>query len=157
MGPPRLSNLSPIVRTGALIADPGDDPSQSAAAHSPGDPASSITATRPTCAPNASRDSSSMSPPQHCTTAGRNRSPTRLSPGDTIRYVAKIEHLDDAGASISGRVLATGDDLVAEIEMMFSHIDKNLAGIEFPEHNFVFTEQFTELVKMFKLDPTVKI
>ena len=29
---------------------------------------------------------------------------------------------------------------------MFSHIDQNMAGLKFPEHNFVFTEQFTELL-----------
>ena len=49
------------------------------------------------------------------------------------------------------------DELVAEIEMMFSHIDKNLAGMEFPEHNFVFTEQFTELLKTYRIDANVKI
>jgi hypothetical protein len=32
---------------------------------------------------------------------------------------------------------------------MFSHIDQNMAGMKFPEHNFVFTEQFTELLKGF--------
>ena len=34
--------------------------------------------------------------------------------------------------------------------MMFSHIDQNMAGLEFPEHNFVFTEQFTELLKTYR-------
>ena len=34
---------------------------------------------------------------------------------------------------------------------MFSHIDQNMAGLEFPEHNFVFTEQFTELLKTYSL------
>ena len=28
--------------------------------------------------------------------------------------------------------------MIAEIDLMFSHIDQNLAGIEFPEENFVF-------------------
>ena len=79
-----------------------------------------------------------------------------VRPGDTIHYLAKIEHLDEHGASISGKVMA-GQDLVAEIEMMFSHIDKNLAGIEFPEHNFVFTEQFTELLKTYRFHADVKI
>ena len=79
-----------------------------------------------------------------------------VRPGDTILFIAKIEHLDEHGASISGKVQC-GDDLVAEIEMMFSHIDKNLAGIEFPEHNFVFTEQFTELIKAYRLNSTVKL
>ncbi len=60
------------------------------------------------------------------------------------------------GASITGTVKVE-DELVAEIELMFSHIDKNMAGREFPEHNFVFTEQFTELLKTYKFRNTVKI
>ena len=40
---------------------------------------------------------------------------------------------------------------------MFSHIDQNLAGLEFPEHNFVFTEQFTELLKSYRVDTKVKL
>ncbi len=76
-----------------------------------------------------------------------------VRPGDTIQFAAKIEQLSEAGASINGRV-TTGGELVAEIEMMFSHIDQNLAGIEFPEHNFVFTEQFTELLKTYRINTT---
>jgi 3-hydroxyacyl-[acyl-carrier-protein] dehydratase len=72
-----------------------------------------------------------------------------VRPGDTIAYRATIEQLSEQGASISGRV-TVGDDLVAEIELMFSHIDQNLAGLRFPEHNFVFTEQFTELLKAYR-------
>lgn len=79
-----------------------------------------------------------------------------VRPGDTLRFIAKIEQLDEHGASISG-IVKVEDELVAEIEMMFSHIDKNLAGIEFPEHNFVFTEQFTELIKTYRLGATVRI
>jgi hypothetical protein len=40
---------------------------------------------------------------------------------------------------------------------MFSHIDKNLAGASFPEHNFVFTEQFTELLKTYKLNAGITL
>jgi 3-hydroxyacyl-[acyl-carrier-protein] dehydratase len=79
-----------------------------------------------------------------------------VRPGDTLRFIAKIDSLDEHGASINGLV-KVDNDLVAEIEMMFSHIDKNLAGIEFPEHNFVFTEQFTELIKTYKLGGTIKL
>ena len=79
-----------------------------------------------------------------------------VRPGDTIEYSAKIDQLNVQGASISGTVRAAGE-LVAEIELMFSHIDQNLAGLEFPEHNFVFTEQFTELLKTYKLSASVAI
>ena len=46
---------------------------------------------------------------------------------------------------------------MAEIELMFSHIDQNMSGIKFPEHNFVFTEQFTELLGNYKLTSTVTL
>src|SRR6185437_10254932 len=79
-----------------------------------------------------------------------------VRPGDTITYSAKIEQLNEQGASIQGTV-TVDQDKVADIELMFSHIDQNLAGLEFPEHNFVFTEQFTELLKSFKLATPVAI
>jgi 3-hydroxyacyl-[acyl-carrier-protein] dehydratase len=79
-----------------------------------------------------------------------------VRPGDTIAFTAKIEQLSEQGASISGTV-TVGNDKVADIELMFSHIDQNLAGLEFPEHNFVFTEQFTELLKTYRLSANVAL
>jgi 3-hydroxyacyl-[acyl-carrier-protein] dehydratase len=77
-----------------------------------------------------------------------------VRPGDMLAYSARIVHLTEAGASISGTVrLGAGDDapLVAEIELMFSHIDKNLSGAAFPEHNFVFTQQLlTQLLNSYR-------
>src|SRR4051794_36230088 len=76
-----------------------------------------------------------------------------VRPGETITYAARIEQLSEQGASIAGTVTASASgtnaapEKVADIELMFSHIDQNMAGVEFPEHNFVFTEQFTELLK----------
>ena len=81
-----------------------------------------------------------------------------VRPGDTIRFSAKIDQMSEQGASITGTV-TTGPnhDLVADIELMFSHIDQNLAGLRFPEHNFVFTEQFTELLKTYRDGADVRI
>lgn len=79
-----------------------------------------------------------------------------VRPGETITYSAKIDQLSEAGASISGTVTAEGE-LVADIEIMFSHIDKNMSGIAFPEHNFVFTEQFTELLKNFRTSSAITL
>ena len=76
-----------------------------------------------------------------------------VRPGDTLYYFARISQLNEAGASIEGIVRAGADDsapLVAEIELMFSHIDKNLAGAAFPEHNFVFSDQFRDLLKTYR-------
>lgn len=81
-----------------------------------------------------------------------------VRPGDTITYSARIDQLSEQGASISGTVTAgLNKDLVAEIELMFSHIDQNLAGLRFPEHNFVFTEQFTELLKTYRDQADIRI
>jgi 3-hydroxyacyl-[acyl-carrier-protein] dehydratase len=79
-----------------------------------------------------------------------------VRPGDTIVFRATIDQLSEQGASITGRV-TVGEELVAEIELMFSHIDQNMAGLEFPEHNFVFTEQFTELLKGYRTQSNVTI
>ena len=74
-------------------------------------------------------------------------------PGTTIRHTAEITSLDERGSSTQGTVelLDPADPsaepkLLATIEMMFSHIDKNMAGLEFPEENFVFTDQFMDLL-----------
>ena len=79
-----------------------------------------------------------------------------VRPGDTIEFRAKVDQLSEQGASTSGTVTC-GGELVGEIEMMFSHIDQNMAGLEFPEHNFVFTEQFTELLKGYRAGGAVTI
>ena len=62
-------------------------------------------------------------------------------PGQQIRYEALIEQLTDSAASTTGRILC-GDELVGEVDLVFSHIDRNLSGLDFPEENFVFTEEF---------------
>ncbi len=85
-----------------------------------------------------------------------------VRPGETIVFAAKIEQLNEHGASISGTVTVAGQadgasNLVAEIELMFSHIDKNMSGMQFPEHNFVFTEQFTELLKTYRTNADIAI
>ncbi len=73
-------------------------------------------------------------------------------PGFTIRHTAAIDRIDDSGAFTTGRSdlidPATGRAKpLAEIELMFSHIDQNRAGLSFPEHNFVFTSQFMDLIR----------
>jgi len=60
-----------------------------------------------------------------------------VRPGDTIKLDAKIESIIHEAASTSGKITCE-DKLIAEIDLMFSHIDQNLAGKEFPEENFVF-------------------
>lgn len=72
-------------------------------------------------------------------------------PGFAIRHAATLERINESGASTSGVVElvdpATGSARpLATIDLVFSHIDQNRAGIEFPDHNFVFTSQFMDLL-----------
>ncbi len=76
------------------------------------------------------------------------------TPGYTIRHTATITHLDERGASTTGSVHlidpanpSAEPREIATIDMMFSHIDQNMQGLEFPEENFVFTDQFMDLLK----------
>jgi 3-hydroxyacyl-[acyl-carrier-protein] dehydratase len=74
------------------------------------------------------------------------------APGYTLRYTATIQQMDKAGASTAGVVelvdAATGAARqIGSIDLMFSHIDQNMAGTEFPEHNFVFSDLFKTLLE----------
>ena len=68
-----------------------------------------------------------------------------VRPGDTLILETAIESLADEAASTTGKITC-GDKLIAEIELMFSHIDQNLAGKQFPKENFVFTDTFRSLL-----------
>jgi 3-hydroxyacyl-[acyl-carrier-protein] dehydratase len=70
-------------------------------------------------------------------------------PGQTLRYTATMDRMDDAGATTLGvvhlRTNDPGDDAwheVGIINLMFSHVDQNMSGLDFPEENFVFGENF---------------
>jgi 3-hydroxyacyl-[acyl-carrier-protein] dehydratase len=76
------------------------------------------------------------------------------TPGTTLRYTATIQQMDRMGASTQGQVelldharSADGFVQIGRIDLMFSHIDQNMAGVEFPEHNFVFGESFKTLLR----------
>ena len=79
-------------------------------------------------------------------------------PGHTIKYTAAIEQIDTTGARTTGVVElidpATGSiQPMAGIDLMFSHIDRNRAGLSFPEHNFVFTDLFMDLLRQSGFPP----
>ena len=76
-----------------------------------------------------------------------------VRPGDSLRLSTKIESIADEAASTTGTITCS-DKLIAEIDLMFSHIDQNLAGKEFPKENFVFTDMFKSLLQgsVFKTD-----
>jgi len=69
-----------------------------------------------------------------------------VKPGDTLKIEAKIESIAPEAAGTTGKITRQ-DKLIAEIDLMFSHIDKNLGGKKFPEENFVFTDTFKSLMQ----------
>lgn len=68
-----------------------------------------------------------------------------VCPGDQITYQAQIESIAPEAAATQGTVLKNGEP-IGEVNLLFSHIDQNLAGTKFPEENFVFTGQFERLI-----------
>jgi 3-hydroxyacyl-[acyl-carrier-protein] dehydratase len=77
-----------------------------------------------------------------------------VQPGDTITVHAEVDSITSEAASTSGKILR-GEELIAEISLMFSHIDKNLTGKQFPQENFVFTDMFKSLLTGF-IDKTTE-
>lgn len=69
-----------------------------------------------------------------------------VRPGDSLRIEAQISSIAPEAASTSGCILRD-DRRIAEIDLMFSHVDQNLAGKKFPEENFVFTGLFASLLR----------
>lgn len=69
-----------------------------------------------------------------------------VKPGDTLNLEAKIESITAEAASTTGKITC-GEKAIAEIDLMFSHIDRNIGGKEFPDENFVFTDTFKSLMR----------
>ncbi len=77
------------------------------------------------------------------------------TPGCTLRYTATIEQFTAAGASTTGIVeliepTAKGEpkaEVIGQIDLIFSHLDQNMGGVEYPEENFVFSESFKTLME----------
>ena len=78
-----------------------------------------------------------------------------VRPGDTITLHAQIESISPEAASTTGQI-RRGEEVIAQISLMFSHIDNNLAGKQFPEENFVFTDMFNSLLTGFVESERVK-
>jgi 3-hydroxyacyl-[acyl-carrier-protein] dehydratase len=76
-----------------------------------------------------------------------------VRPGDQLEYEATIEHIDDSAAATTGVIRRNGQPF-GQIDIVFSHIDQNLSGLKFPEHNFVFTPEFRRLLSTYQADLT---
>lgn len=77
-----------------------------------------------------------------------------VTPGSVLRYTATMERFDTTGAATKGIVELIQPSAgpftsteIGKIDLMFSHLDQNMAGAEFPKHNFVFSESFQTLLR----------
>lgn len=71
-----------------------------------------------------------------------------VRPGDQLHLEAVVDNIADEAASIKGTIRCQ-ETVIADITMMFSHIDQNMAGLEFPEENFVFNDQFMSMLQTY--------
>ncbi len=79
-----------------------------------------------------------------------------VRPGETLRYAADIEQITESAASTVGKI-TIGDTLIGEVDIVFSHIDQNMSGLQFPEENFVFTPEFRSLLNTYRTDAGQRI
>ena len=72
-------------------------------------------------------------------------------PGQQLRYEAVVESITDQAATTTGTIYCDGHPF-GQVDLMFSHIDQNVSGLNFPAENFVFTEEFKNLLSMYRID-----
>ena len=65
--------------------------------------------------------------------------------GERLVYEAEVLHLRPEGAAVACKVLV-GDEVTAQAEIFFAHLDQNRAAAIFGEHNFVFGGEMRALV-----------
>lgn len=65
-------------------------------------------------------------------------------PGDQLKYVARIESIDEDAAATTGEVFIN-DRRIGTVELLFSHVNRTRGPTGMPDHNFVFTDQFMRL------------
>ena len=74
-----------------------------------------------------------------------------VRPGERITYDATVEQITPEAAMTVGKITVDGE-AVGEVDIVFSHIDNNMSGLQFPEENFVFTEDFKSLLRTYNVE-----
>ncbi|MCE9532939.1 MAG: beta-hydroxyacyl-ACP dehydratase [Planctomycetes bacterium] len=69
--------------------------------------------------------------------------------GEQLTLTAVITTLREEGASIDGRI-HVGEELIAEVEIFFAHLDQARSGAIFGDRNFVFSGELKNLVGLAK-------
>ncbi|MCH7700332.1 MAG: beta-hydroxyacyl-ACP dehydratase [Planctomycetes bacterium] len=72
-----------------------------------------------------------------------------VRPGDQLRYDAELESIADAGAVTRGVVSKNGVEM-GRVDLMFSHVGSGGMDPPLPEHNFVFGDQFMNLLQTYR-------
>jgi 3-hydroxyacyl-[acyl-carrier-protein] dehydratase len=68
-------------------------------------------------------------------------------PGEQLTYTATMLDLNDTGARVAGTA-QSGNELVAEAEIMFAHVSAAQLPLGLPDTKFVFSGELTHLLKM---------
>ncbi len=73
-------------------------------------------------------------------------------PGQTIRFEARLDRIDKTGAATQGIVYRlappkTDFQPIGRIDLMFSHVDRSNSDLDFPDENFVFSENFRTILR----------
>jgi 3-hydroxyacyl-[acyl-carrier-protein] dehydratase len=67
--------------------------------------------------------------------------------GEQLTYMTRMVDLGDTGARVSGEV-RSGDDLIAEAEIMFAHVSAEQLPPGLSGTKFVFSGELTHLLRM---------
>jgi 3-hydroxyacyl-[acyl-carrier-protein] dehydratase len=70
--------------------------------------------------------------------------------GEQLTYAVEVLTLRDEGASVAGKVYS-GDELIAEAEIFFAHLDQARSQQVFGDNNFVFSGEMKHLLGLAKL------
>jgi 3-hydroxyacyl-[acyl-carrier-protein] dehydratase len=70
--------------------------------------------------------------------------------GEQLIYEVELVHLRPEGATVNARALV-GDNLVAEAEIFFAHLDQARSQQLFGDHNFVFSGELKHMLGLAKL------
>jgi len=82
-----------------------------------------------------------------------------ITPGQTLRYDAVLDRVDASGAAATATVERLDHGAadpqwqqIGTVELLFSHVDHNRAGLEFPKENFVFGDNLKTILASAGLD-----
>ena len=74
-------------------------------------------------------------------------------PGDQLLLTAEVvDRIRPEDATISGKIETSDGRLIAEISLLFVHLDNSQTTEEYGDGNFVFHEEFLRMLKITRMD-----